>query len=41
MAHAPTSIDELLEHCVNVGASDLHLTVASPPVVRVHGKLVR
>ena len=40
MAHAYTSIDELLEHCVNVGASDLHLTVASPPVVRVHGKLV-
>jgi len=40
MAHAPTSIDELLEHCVNVGASDLHLSVASPPVVRVHGKLV-
>jgi twitching motility protein PilT len=40
MAHTPTSIDELLEHCVNVGASDLHLTVASPPVVRVHGKLV-
>jgi twitching motility protein PilT len=40
MAHVPTSIDELLEHCVNVGASDLHLTVASPPVVRVHGKLV-
>ncbi len=40
MAHAPTSIDELLEHCVNVGASDLHLTVGSPPVVRVHGELV-
>ena len=40
MAHAPTSIDELLEHCVAVGASDLHLSVASPPVVRVHGKLV-
>ncbi len=41
MTHAPpTSIDELLEHCVNVGASDLHLTVGSPPVVRVHGELV-
>jgi twitching motility protein PilT len=40
MAHTPTSIDELLEHCVSVGASDLHLSVASPPVVRVHGKLV-
>jgi twitching motility protein PilT len=34
------SIDELLEECVALGASDLHLTVASPPVVRVRGKLV-
>jgi len=34
------SIDELLEQCAALGASDLHVTVASPPVVRVHGKLV-
>jgi twitching motility protein PilT len=33
------SIDELLEQCVSLGASDLHLTVGSPPVVRVRGKL--
>src|SRR5215471_2234718 len=34
------SIDELLEQCAALGASDLHVTIASPPVVRVHGKLV-
>jgi twitching motility protein PilT len=33
------SIDELLERCVALGASDLHITVGSPPVVRVRGKL--
>jgi len=33
------SIDELLEQCVALGASDLHITVGSPPVVRVRGKL--
>jgi len=33
------SIDELLEQCVALGASDLHVTVGSPPVVRVRGKL--
>jgi len=33
------SIDELLEQSVSLGASDLHVTVASPPVVRVRGKL--
>jgi twitching motility protein PilT len=33
------SIDELLEQCVSLGASDLHITVGSPPVVRVRGKL--
>jgi len=33
------SIDELLGQCVELGASDLHITVGSPPVVRLHGKL--
>jgi twitching motility protein PilT len=33
------SIDELLEQCVSLGASDLHITVGSQPVVRVRGKL--
>ena len=33
------SIDELLEQCVALGASDLHITVGSAPVVRVRGKL--
>jgi twitching motility protein PilT len=29
----------LLAHLVDVGASDLHLKVPAPPVVRVHGRL--
>src|ERR1041385_3713998 len=33
------SIDERLSQCVSLGASDLHITVGSPPVVRVRGKL--
>jgi twitching motility protein PilT len=33
------SIDELLEQTVALGASDLHVTVDSPPVVRVRGTL--
>lgn len=32
-------IDELLKSMVNKGASDLHLTVTSPPVLRVDGEL--
>ena len=32
---------DLLEQMVKMGASDLHLTVGSPPVVRVDGKLQR
>ncbi|MDH3889600.1 MAG: type IV pilus twitching motility protein PilT [candidate division Zixibacteria bacterium] len=35
------SLRELLEEMVKMNASDLHLTVGSPPVVRVDGKLVR
>jgi twitching motility protein PilT len=36
----PLSIDDLLERTVALGASDLHITVGSTPVVRVRGKLV-
>jgi twitching motility protein PilT len=32
-------IDELLKLMVNKGASDLHLTVPSPPVLRIDGVL--
>ena len=35
------SIDKLLEEMVSLDASDLHLTVGSPPVVRVRGDLER
>src|SRR6266568_7342779 len=34
------SIPELLDIVMERDASDLHLTVGSPPVVRVHGDLV-
>jgi twitching motility protein PilT len=33
-------IDELLKLMVNKGASDLHLTVPSPPVLRIDGTLI-
>jgi len=33
-------IDELLKLMVNKGASDLHLTVPSPPVLRIDGELI-
>jgi len=35
------SLRELLEQMVKMNASDLHLTVGSPPVVRIDGKLQR
>jgi len=35
------SLRELLEQMVKMNASDLHLTVGSPPVIRVDGKLQR
>jgi twitching motility protein PilT len=35
------SIDELLARTVDFDASDLHLAVGSPPVIRVHGQLER
>jgi twitching motility protein PilT len=34
-------IDKLLQTVVNRGASDLHISVGQPPVVRVHGRLLR
>ena len=36
-----TSIDDLLEQMVELGASDLHITVGSPPAYRVRGQIVR
>jgi twitching motility protein PilT len=36
-----SNLRDLLEQMVKMGASDLHLTVGSPPVVRVDGKLQR
>lgn len=35
------NLRELLEQMVKAGASDLHLTVGSPPVIRIDGKLVK
>jgi twitching motility protein PilT len=31
-------IDKLLSACVKQGASDLHITVGQPPVLRIHGQ---
>ena len=36
---ATVHIDRLLETCIRVGASDIHLHVGRPPVLRVHGRL--
>src|SRR5260370_13232254 len=36
-----TSIDDLLEQMVGLGASDLHVTVGSPPAFRVRGEIAR
>ncbi len=36
-----TSIDDLLEQMVALGASDLHVTVGSPPAFRVRGQILR
>jgi twitching motility protein PilT len=35
----PQHIDELLEHSLRLGGSDLHLTAGAPPTVRVDGVL--
>ncbi len=34
-------IDKLLQTVVNRNASDLHIAVGQPPVLRIHGRLVR
>ena len=41
MAHLAYSIDDLLERMVALKASDLHVTVGSPPAVRVRGHVQR
>jgi twitching motility protein PilT len=41
MLAAPHSIDQLLEHMVGVGASDLHVTAGTPPALRVRGQVYR
>jgi len=35
----PVKMDDLLRAMVEKGASDLHLVVGSPPMIRLHGKL--
>src|SRR5260370_37052476 len=39
--HELPSIDDLLEHMVPLGASDLHATAGSPPAFRARGHIVR
>ena len=34
-------IDKILKEAIERGASDVHITVASPPIMRVNGKLIR
>ncbi len=36
---ATVHIDRLLETCIRVNASDIHLHVGRPPVLRIHGRL--
>ncbi len=36
---ATVHIDRLLEACIKMGGSDLHITVGRPPVLRLHGRL--
>ena len=38
---AKQEIDTLLKHMVSKGASDLHLRVGEPPVLRLHGEMLR
>ncbi|MEX2211350.1 MAG: type IV pilus twitching motility protein PilT [Gaiellaceae bacterium] len=41
MPQAPTSLAQLLERMVALGASDLHVTVGTPPAVRIRGEVRR
>ncbi len=36
---ASLHIDRLLEACIKMGGSDIHLVVGRPPVLRMHGRL--
>jgi twitching motility protein PilT len=36
---ASLHIDRLLEACIKMGGSDVHIVVGRPPVLRVHGRL--
>jgi twitching motility protein PilT len=36
----PEHIDELLDECLQMGGSDLHLAAGAPPTARVNGQLV-
>lgn len=38
-ARVAVHLDELLEHCMRLGGSDLHLAAGAPPTVRVNGVL--
>ncbi len=38
-AKVPQNIDELLEQCLQLNGSDLHLAAGAPPTVRVNGTL--
>jgi len=35
----PLHLDELLDHCLRLGGSDLHLAAGAPPTVRIDGVL--
>jgi twitching motility protein PilT len=37
----PVHVHQLLEHVIDMGASDLHLTAGAPPTIRLHGDLAR
>src|SRR5215208_1477803 len=41
MGDSVLNIDDLLEQAVARGASDLHVTVGTPPALRIHGHLAR
>ena len=36
----PEHINELLDECLRLGGSDLHLAAGAPPTARVNGQLV-
>ncbi len=38
-AARPVMLDDLLQHVLAVGASDLHLTQGAPPTVRLRGEM--